>query len=57
MKKLILLLSLFSTAVLAAPVNLTLENGLIANADYQQGKENKPVVMVVGDFIANNLDF
>jgi dienelactone hydrolase len=50
MKKLALLLGLFSTIALAAPVNLTLENGLIANADYQQGKTNKPAIMVVHGF-------
>lgn len=50
MKKLILLLAFLSTNALAMPVNITLANGLIANADYQIGKNNKPAVMVVHGF-------
>jgi pimeloyl-ACP methyl ester carboxylesterase len=51
-KKLILLLAFLSTNALATPVNITLANGLIANADYQIGKNNKPAVMVVHGFLS-----
>lgn len=50
MKKLLLLLSLLSASALAAPVTMTLDNGLTANADYQTGQANKPAIMVVHGF-------
>ncbi len=50
MKKLTLLLILVSNISIAAPVSIILENGLTANANYQAGKENKPVIMVVHGF-------
>lgn len=50
MKKLALLFALLSTSALAAPVNISLANGLIANADYQIGKNNKEAIIVVHGF-------
>lgn len=50
MKKYILLFTLMAQSAWAAPVMLTLDNGLTANADYQTGKATKPAVMVVHGF-------
>jgi len=52
MKKIALLLAFLSSSTLAAPVTLSLENGLSANADYQLGKTDKPAVMVVHGFLS-----
>jgi len=51
-KKIALLLALIAPSTFAAPVAMTLDNGLVANADYQLGKVDKPVVMVVHGFLS-----